>query len=76
VTPSKRTARPGLTDTDRLLVRMKRLVQRAGDNGASEVSRHVPSGELDRLKSQLAESVRRDLADRDDGAETTWEMKR
>jgi hypothetical protein len=55
---------------------MKRLVQRAGDDGASEVSRHAPSSELDLLKSELAESVRRDLADRDDGAETTWEMRR
>jgi hypothetical protein len=76
VTPSKRTATPGPTDTDRLLVRMKRLVGRAGDSGAGEVSHHAPSAELDHLKSELAESVRRDLADRDDHAETTWEMNR
>jgi hypothetical protein len=49
---------------------MKRLVRRAGDTGAGGVSRHAPRGELDRLKSELAESVRRDLADRDDGART------
>jgi hypothetical protein len=76
VTPSKRTAAPGLTDTDRLLVRMKRLVRRDGDSGTSGVSRHAPSSELDRLKSELAESVRRDLADRKRRAETTWEMRR
>jgi hypothetical protein len=76
VTPSKRMATPGLTDTDRLLVRMKSLVQRAGGDGASGALRHAPSGELDRLKSELAESVRRALADGDGGTETTWEMKR
>jgi hypothetical protein len=55
---------------------MKRLVRRDGDSGTSGVSRHAPTSELDRLRSELAESVRRDLADRKRRAETTWEMRR
>jgi hypothetical protein len=71
VTRPKRTPLPGRSDRDQLLARIKRLVQQVGDDDAPAAAPQAQRRELERLKSELAESVRRDLTKDDDGIETT-----
>ena len=70
MTRPKRTPLPGRSDTDQLLERIKRLVQQVGDDDAPAAAPQAQRHELERLKSELAESVRRDLT-KGDGIETT-----
>ena len=72
MTASKRTRRPSLRESDRLLQRIRTLVrQTARDDGAGAASLQAQRRELEGLKSEFAESVKRDMTGGDNGLETT-----
>jgi hypothetical protein len=65
----------GLGESERLLQRMRRLVREArGDNRAGGGPwLHAQRRELEHLRSELEESVKREVTEHDDGTESTQE---
>jgi hypothetical protein len=69
MTPSRRASSAGVGQSERLLQRIRALVREIGEGRASGAPPRALARELERLRSQLVESVRRDMTDRDDVGE-------
>jgi hypothetical protein len=58
--PTERPRNRGLSETDRLLHRIRTLIQRSGaSNARNDASLRVQRREIDRLKLELADCVKR-----------------